>query len=446
MNKVWIVDDDKKILESLKKILLKQNYIVETADNPESFLDKVIEAPAVVVADIFFANSRLSGEDIVKKITEKFPISQCLIISGETDIKKTLSCLKSGALDFLEKPVSLPRLLTSVKNAFTIFNSKNSVCSKFEILGKSKEIQAVKNRIRKLAILNESVLITGESGTGKELVAENLHSLSNRYSRTMYKVNCTALNANLIESELFGHKKGSFTGAGTDKKGFFEMADKSSLFIDEIGDFDPGLQSKILRVLQEKKISPVGSTQDIDIDSRLIFATHHNLEKLIEENKFRNDLFFRISTFNIDLPPLRNRLEDIEIIAPHFLNSFLSENNLGYKEFSENAIEKLKEYSYPGNIRELGKLVKNAAFFCENEIISADDITFKPEHSGSNIWKSTAEMSFANCKSFFEKELILRRLKHFGNDIKKTSDSFGILNNNLYRKLKEYGVDIPKKK
>jgi len=257
----------------------------------------------------------------------------------------------------------------------------------------------------------------------------------------MVKVNLTALNVNVVESELFGHKKGSFTGATEDKKGFFEVANQSSLFIDEIGDFPLNLQSKILRVLQEKKIMVVGSTKEVEIDTRLIFATNKNLETMIKEATFRQDLYFRISTFTVELPPLRDRLEDIDILAPHFLNDFLIENNLEYKVFSPDAIEKLKQHHYPGNIRELAKIIKNSTLFSENEVITAQDIEFQTEQQQMDIWLKTRNLSLTESKKCFEKEFLIKRLKQMNRNIEKTAESLGIIRNNLYRKLREYDIE-----
>jgi len=443
MSNIFIVDDDSKILKSLEEILSRNGYIVESAKSPDEFLAKIKDSlPAVAIIDIFFGHKQMDGEKLIQILQDRFPTIQCIVMSGESDIQKTLSCLKNGALDFLEKPVSLPRLITSVKNAFELYNTKSSVQARFNILGESKIIKNVIKRIKKLALLKESILIYGESGTGKELVAENLHLFSNRFSKTMYRVNCTALNSNLIESELFGHKKGSFTGAEKDKKGFFEMADKSSLFIDEIGDFDYGLQSKILRVLQEKKITRVGDSNEINLDTRYIFATHNNLEKMVDDEHFRQDLYFRLSTFTITLPPLRERLEDIDILASHFLNSFLKNNNLRFKEFSESALDKLKQYHYPGNVRELIKIIKNAAYFSSSEKIESDDIEFKSKNESEKIWELTRDMTLFESKNFFEKQLILKRLKLHNGNIENTAKSLGILRTNLYRKFKQLSISI----
>lgn len=441
MTEIWIVDDDTQIIDRIEKILAKENYLVKTFSQPEEIIGQLaITQPAIVISDIFFKNSSLTGDSIIAEISKTCLFTQSVVMSGESDVNKVLNCLKLGALDFLDKPVSLPRLLTTVKNAETIYNSRVSTEKQYSIMGNSKAIKNTVAKIKKLAMLNESVLILGESGTGKELAARNLHLFSNRYSKEMQMVNCTALNTNLIESELFGHLKGSFTGATNDKKGYFEIANKSTLFIDEIGDFPLELQVKLLRVLQEKKITPVGSSNSLDIDTKLIFATHQDLEKQITEKKIREDFFFRISTFSVKMPPLRERLEDIDVLANHFLQSFLSENNLKYKEFSESALSKLKEYNYPGNIRELIQIVKNGAFFSNGEKIEADDISFTRSNDDSDFWDITDKMELSAAKTYFEKILIERRLQQKSNDIEKTANSLGMIKNNLYRKLNNHNL------
>ena len=241
--------------------------------------------------------------------------------------------------------------------------------------------------------LNECVMICGENGTGKELVANNIHLLSNRYPLPIVSVNCTSLNPNLIESELFGHISGSFSGAQKDKKGYFATAKGSSIFIDEIGDFDLSLQSKLLRVIQEKTITPVGEVISESVDVRMIFATHRDLPQLVKEKTFREYLYYRISTFIIDVPPLRDRLEDIDSLANHFLTLFLIENKLPLKVLSIDAIDKLKNYHYPGNIRELGKIIKNAAIFSERELIDAFDIDFESSNIKDDMWSSFKSMT-----------------------------------------------------
>jgi DNA-binding NtrC family response regulator len=441
VNIVQIIDDDKSILEVLGRALSSEGYEVKTALSPTEFLSQICSyTPAVVICDIFFGQGEMDGEALVKIISDRLINTVCIMISGETDIQKTLSCIRNGAIDFIDKPVSLPRLLTTIKNALLLFNTRASAQSRCQILGKSTAIQNVMKKIQKLAQLNENVLICGESGTGKELVAANLHLFSKRYTMSMIKFNCTALNPNLTESELFGHKKGSFTGADTNKKGYFESAHQSSLFIDEIGDFSPSLQSKILRVLQDKKVIPIGTTVEIPIDVRFIFATHQDLGSMIKNNTFREDLYFRIATFTITLPPLRERIEDIDILAPHFLTQFLSENSMQFMEFSNDALSRLKEYHYPGNIRELTMIIKNAAMFSDDSVITPDDIDFTSKTDSADIWQKINTMSFSTAKKYMEKEIILKRLALHNNDLRATSESLGLIKNNLYRLLRDYEI------
>jgi two-component system, NtrC family, nitrogen regulation response regulator NtrX len=443
--KIWIVDDDLKVLNSLQRVLEKEGYQLMSFTRPEFFLEKLkTEQPEVAIVDIFFNNSVLNGVNLIKTIFEEHPLTQTLVISGETDMKKVLNCLQNGALDFLGKPVSLPRLLTSVRNAVTLYESRFVALQRSAILGKSQQTTNLKKQIIKLAALNDSVLICGESGTGKELVAENLHLFSSRSNHKMYKVNCAALNPNLIESELFGHKKGSFTGAVQDKNGYFVSASGSTLLIDEIGDFDINLQSKLLRVLQERKLTPVGGIAEIDFNTRVVFATHQNLPQMLLAGFFREDLYYRISTFTLKIPPLRDRLDDIDILATHYLNLFLSENNLIFKEFSSSAISKLKEHNYPGNVRELIRIIKNAALHSETETIYPDKIRFENINSKDDIWQLVKNMKLTVGKNYFEKEFILKRLASFDYNVAKTAESFGLIRNNLYRKLKQYTIEVKK--
>lgn len=442
---ICIVDDDITILNKLEEILTKQKYVVKTFQKPEIFFEEIQQnTPKLVITDIIFKNSSLTGEDVVIKVNEERPETQIIVMSGESDINRTLNCMKQGALDFIEKPLSLSRLLTSVKNAINLYDIKNSLRSSYIMLGHSKVIRETIKKLQKLAKLNESVLITGESGTGKEMAARTLHHYSNRFMQPLSMINCTALNPSIIESELFGHLKGSFTGALTDKVGYFEKTTNSSLLIDEIGDLPLEIQVKLLRVIQEKNITPVGSHQEIDIDTRMIFATHRDLNEMISQHTFREDLYFRISTFTVHIPPLRERLEDIEILANHFLNSFTSENGLNPLNISESALDKLMSYNYPGNIRELSQIIKNAAFFTDGDFITPEDINFTQSSTKSDIWDDTKELTLSEAKAHFEKELINRRLKSFNSHIESTANSLGLIKNNLYRKLKSYDINYQK--
>ncbi len=275
MSLVYIIDDDVSVVEILSSVLKNEGFEIASSTNPDEFLMQYESLkPAVVISDIFFNHNTLTGEKIVSIVTKTLPNTQCIVISGESDIIKTISCLRNGAIDFIEKPLSIPRLITAVKNASRIHSIKTSAQERFKILGTSSAVRNLTSKIIKLAPLNECVMICGENGTGKELVANNIHLLSNRYPLPIVSVNCTSLNPNLIESELFGHISGSFSGAQKDKKGYFATAKGSSIFIDEIGDFDLSLQSKLLRVIQEKTITPVGEVISESVDVRMIFATH----------------------------------------------------------------------------------------------------------------------------------------------------------------------------
>ncbi len=440
--KICIIDDDNSILTSLDRMLMKEGYTVTVFSSSKIFLEQVpIIEPAVAIIDINLGEGQVQGAELTKILKEEFPNIQSVVISGESDIQKTLECVKNGAFDFIEKPVSLPRLITTVKNACSGYNAKTTLQAGHNILGNSPAITKLKSKLKKLASLNENVLIVGESGTGKELVAESLHYYSNRYTMPLYKVNCTALNPNLVESELFGHTKGSFTGANDDKKGLFELASGGSFFLDEIGDFDLHLQSKLLRVIQEKKIASVGQANEIAIDTRLVFATHCDLHKMVEHKQFREDLFFRISTFILEVPALRERLEDIQVLAEYFLHNFVLDNKFTYKEFAPNAFAKLMEYSYPGNIRELISIIKNAVIFSEKDIIDADDISFNQKVTNTEIWEFVKERPLNESKEWFEKELILKRLRYFNNDLEETAESLGVVKNNLYRKLRSFDIN-----
>jgi two-component system nitrogen regulation response regulator NtrX len=441
MSNIYIVDDDRSVLQSLSSTLKTEGWEVETFIDPVSFLSKVKEsAPSVAIIDIFFSDRECCGDELVLKVKEFSPVTECIIISGESDIQKSIACIKNGAVDFLEKPVSLTRLLITVRNAMAIHTVKTDASGRFRILGDTPSLAEMRSRIQKLAALNEGILICGENGTGKELVAENLHLFSSRSVHPLYKINCTALNPNIIESELFGHTAGSFTGADRDKQGCFERANKSTLLLDEIGDFSPHLQSKLLRVLQEKRVLPVGATKEVAIDVRMLFATNCDLEAAVRSGTFREDLYFRISTFVIRIPPLRERLQDIDVLAQHFLNEFLRENKLLPKAFAPSAIDRLKEYHYPGNIRELARIVKNAAFFTEGSVIKAEDIDLMPQLGHPDIWFRTRSMPLSQACDYFERELILRRLEQSKNDIAQAAGSLGMIKNNLYRKMKQCGI------
>lgn len=441
MSTIFIVDDDPKIRNSLSDVLTKNGYNVESVASPQEFIDRTLDrAPAVAIVDIFFGEATLDGQDLLAYIADKMGDTQCIVISGESDLQKTLGCLKAGAVDFIEKPVSLPRLLTAVKNAAAVHHYRKEAQARCRIIGTSDPTIKMVERTRKLAMLSETVLIRGESGSGKELVAENLHQWSRSSDKPFIKVNCAALSPTLIESELFGHRAGSFTGANTNKKGLIEAANGGTLFIDEIGDFPLHLQSKILRVLQERTILPVGATSELTVDVRFIAATHRDLESMVAAATFREDLLYRIATFTVTVPPLRERISDIDELAPFFARQFTASNNLPLVTFSAAALSKLKTHHYPGNIRELASTVKNAAFNCSGTTIGPEHIDFGSNSRKDGFWKEIEKLTMDDALQKFRCHLLSRRIEEHGN-VRKTAESLGILPNNLYRLLKAHGID-----
>jgi len=378
------------------------------------------------------------------------------MISGTANIKNAVEAIKFGAKDFIEKPLHLEEIIkvvNEIKNRFAVKHERNQllsdILSKYEILGNSQKIDDIKKQITLYAKINEPILIYGESGTGKELVAANLHYLSDRKANKYFKINISSIPENLIESELFGYKKGAFSGANEDKKGIFELSDNSTLFLDEIGELKYDIQPKLLRVIQEKEIFPIAGTSTIKLNTKMVFATNKNLVKEIDKNKFREDLFYRLSALKIELPPLRERLEDLEILSNKIINDFTTENNIRNKELSKNAVEKLYSYRYPGNVRELKNIVSTAIMKTEYEtrdvILDRDidfqnDIVINPKKDMANIFETPD--SLANKKKELEKLFVETQLKINNYDINKTSEVLQIIPNNLYRKIKELGIDI----
>lgn len=443
MTTILILDDSDSILESLSDTLSQKGYHTHTALTPEDGLRFLGTTQVdLVITDICFDNSQKDGLWLIKQIQIHHPHVACISMSGESDVYKVLDCIKEGALDFIVKPISLPRLIVAISNVLKLTNAKKQLQQKCLIWGKSIATNSLRELIYKYASLNENILITGESGTGKELVSENIHLYSNRYDQPFLKVNCAALNPDLIESELFGYVKGSFTGAEQDKIGYFEKATNGTLFLDEIGDLPLETQSKLLRVLQEQCIVKVGDTTETPINTRIICATHQNLEKMIENGTFREDLFYRISTFTIHIKPLRERLDDIDDLAPLLLHQFLEKNSLEFKQFTEDAIQFLKTYSFPGNIRELSIIVKNAAMTALSSTITPSDINLHKKQTSSHLLNQTDTMTLNEAKKFLEREFILYRLKKHQQDIDQTASSLGIEKTNFYRKLKQLDLSV----
>ena len=379
MAKILIIEDEEAIRRVLKKILSREGYeIDEAVDGVEGIAKIKSNDYDVVLCDIKMP--RKDGVEVLQEAKKHSPELPFVMISGHGDLETAVHSMRLGAYDYIQKPPDLNRLLTTLRNAQTMghlvkenVKLKKRVSKKYTIIGESEAIRKVKEMIEKVAPTEARVLITGPNGTGKELVAHQLHEKSNRSRGPLVEVNCAAIPSELIESELFGHMKGSFTGAHKDKKGKFEQAHGGTLFLDEVGDLSLAAQAKVLRALQENKISRVGSDKDIRVDVRVIAATNKDLRTEIEKGRFREDLFHRLAVIEIKVPALDERKEDIPLLVEHFVKQITADQNMKPKKFSPQAIEKLQSYTWSGNVRELRNIVERLLIL-GGDVISAEDV------------------------------------------------------------------------
>ena len=388
MQKILIVEDEKAISGVLQSILsdeLPDYEFVIAEDGLEGLKHIEKEDFALVVSDIKMP--KVSGTELLKQALQLKPDTTFVMISGHADIDTAVDCLKEGAYDFISKPIDINRLITSVKNALDKRNLtrtnqvlkventtlKKKVNKKYQMIGQSAALKKIQDMIEKVATSDARVLITGPNGAGKELVAHSIHAQSDRSKGPMIEVNCAAIPSELIESELFGHVKGSFTGAIKDKQGKFELANNGTIFLDEIGDTSLVAQAKVLRALQESKVSPVGSDKEVKVDVRVLAATNKNMKAEIEAGKFREDLYHRLSVIEIYVPPLDDRKEDIRLLVEHFAKTISEEHGTAQKAFNEDAIAALENFSWTGNIRELRNVVERLIILGSNPV-SAEDV------------------------------------------------------------------------
>lgn len=378
MTKILVIDDERSIRNSMKDILQYEGHEVVLAENGmEGLVSVKSEKPDIVFCDIKMP--KMEGIEVLERIKEFSADTPVIMISGHGTIDTAIEAIRKGAYDFIEKPLDLNRILITIKNAtdkhLLIHETKtlkNKVSKKYDMIGNSEALNHIRAMIDKVAVSDARILITGPNGSGKELVAHQLHELSHRKDNAFVEVNCAAIPSELIESELFGHEKGSFTSAIKQKKGKFELANGGTLFLDEIGDMNLNAQAKVLRALQEQKITRVGGDTDINIDVRVIAATNKNLKEEIKKGNFREDLYHRLSVIIIDVPPLCQRLEDIDDLANHFLTEVCTEMGIAPKTLSPDAIAALKECEWTGNIRELRNVVERLVILCGNTITRED--------------------------------------------------------------------------
>ena len=384
LKKILIIDDERSIRATLKEILEFEKYLVETAqDGIEGYKMAEEKNFDLIFCDIKMP--KIDGIETLKKIVENNILCPVIMISGHGDIETAVQTLKIGAFDYIEKPLDLNRVLTCVRNALDNNNLKKEntilkrkIKSKSEIIGQSPEIKSILELITKVANSNARVLITGSNGTGKELVANQIHEKSSRNKNLFVEINCAAIPSELIESELFGHEKGSFTSAHKQKIGKFEQASNGTLFLDEIGDMSLSAQSKVLRALQENKITRVGGNKSISVNPRIIAATNKNLKKEIENGNFREDLFHRLNVIPIKVPSLKERIEDIQILCNYFIEKICKEHGIKQKEISNKAIDELKKMKWTGNIRELRNVLERLIILSDKGIELEDIKKYVP--------------------------------------------------------------------
>jgi two-component system nitrogen regulation response regulator NtrX len=444
-----IVDDEPSILQSLGGLLSDEGFEVTTAANGYEALKKIeTESPDLVLLDIWMPG--IDGIETLKEIKKDNPNIQVIIITGHGTIETAVSATKLGAFDLIEKPLSIDKIIVAINNAlnFRRLEEENKylrkkTLEKNSINGNSPKTVELKNNIAKAAPTDTWILIIGENGTGKELVARTIHHLSPRADQPLIDVSCAAIPEALIESELFGHEKGAFSGATTKKIGKFELASKGTIFLDEIGDMSLKTQAKILRVLQEQKIQRVGGSREITVDVRVIAASNKNLEEEIEKGRFREDLFYRLNVFPIEVPPLRQRLDDIPVLVEAFLEDFAVLNRSKRKKITPAALDILGKYGWPGNVRELKNLVERLAIMVETNFIDGKDI---PDgyYLDSCLTAESTELhlfqydDLKEAKLAFEKEFIQRKLRKNRNNITKTAEAIGVGRSFLHKKLKSF--------
>ncbi len=445
---VLVVDDEKSILASLGGVLTDEGYGVLRAENAEKALDILQEETVdVVMLDIWLPG--MDGIETLQEIKKTHAHLPVIMISGHGSIQTAVRATKLGAFDFIEKPLSLEKVILSVENALKLVRLeeenlllRQKVAPRSRITGASQIMMQLKRQIVIVAPTNAWVLITGENGTGKELVANAIHAGSKRNQKALIEVNCAAIPEELIESELFGHEKGAFTGATEARRGKFDLANGGTIFLDEIGDMSLKTQSKILRILQEERFERVGGSRTIKVDVRVIAATNKNLEEEIERGSFRQDLFYRLNVIPIQVPPLRERKEDIPLLCAEFLKDYAQATNAAVKSIDGAAMKVLTAYLWPGNVRELKNFIERIVILTADRVIGESDVSrflpSKPETAEGTSEKE--EKTLKEAKSAYEREFLRRKLAQHEGNIAKTALAVGVERSYLYKKLKSLGL------
>jgi DNA-binding NtrC family response regulator len=446
---VLVVDDDEITCNLLEEVLSKEGYAVEKALNGNEAIEKgTKKSYEVVLTDIKMAG--VDGMEVLHTYRQKSPETIVVMMTAFGSIETAIGAIKEGAYDYVSKPFKLDEIKLTIRRALeqkrlTEENQfyRQELITKYKlenIVGRTPAMLQVYKTIARVADSRSTVLITGESGTGKELIARAIHFNSSRAAMAFVAVDCGSLAETLLESELFGHVRGAFTGAVVNKKGLFEEADGGSCFLDEVGDIGLAMQAKLLRVLQEHEIKKVGSIDTIKIDVRIVAATNKNLEELVEEKKFREDLFYRLNVVTIHLPPLRERAEDIPLLADHFLRKYVEENKKTVSRISPEAMDLLLVYSWPGNVRELENVIERSVTLSHRSVILPDDLPrrIRAEKKEDSIQALPSHIPLAE----LEKLYIQKILEETGGNKKKAADILGIDRRTLYRMAARYGLSI----
>lgn len=448
MAKLLIIDDEEVIRYTLKEILEYEDYVAEEASNGKEGLAMVLKNDYdVVLCDIKMPG--MDGLEVLEQALAKKPDTQFIMISGHGTIETAVEATKKGAYDFLEKPPDLNRLLVTIRNAMdksTLVTEtkrlRRKVSKVRKIIGSSPVMGKVKETIERVAPTDARVLVTGSNGTGKELVARWIHEKSNRADGPLVEVNCAAIPSELIESELFGHEKGSFTGAYKQRIGKFEQANGGTLFLDEIGDMSLSAQAKVLRALQENRISRIGSDKQINVDVRIISATNKDLLHEIEQNSFREDLYHRLSVILIHVPPLRERREDIPLIADQFIKEIAGEYGMPKLGIEDSAMSQLMRLDWTGNVRELHNVIERLAILSDGTIKEQDvqdyAVPQRRKKKGTSVFNDFDK--FQTFKDHVEKQFILQKLESNNWNISKTAEVLDIQRSHLYNKMEKYGI------
>ncbi|OHD67520.1 MAG: Fis family transcriptional regulator [Spirochaetes bacterium RBG_16_49_21] len=450
MAKILIVDDEINIIKTLSSILTDEEHIVYSSKNGEEAREFLRTNDVdMAILDVWLPD--VDGIDLLEQIKSLYPDTAVIMISGHGSIDIAVKSTKLGAYDFIQKPLSMERVITSVNNALEHMRLRKEnikLRKEFhideEMIGNSPRIDEIRDIIETAAKTNARVFITGDSGTGKELVARAIYYRSKRSDKPFVKVNCAAIPNELIESELFGHEKGAFTGAINRRMGKFEIANKGTMFLDEVCDMSASAQSKVLRVLQENQFERVGGNETITVDVRVIAATNVDVKKAVEEDTFREDLYYRLNVIPIHMPTLAERIEDFPLLVNYFLERFAEEHGLGIKQIDDAGMKDLTRHSWPGNVRELKNVIERLSIMVPGESIGRDDIRKHLEAYDYDDFMTKDISSLKKAREEFEKDYILKVLKKNERNITLASKELGIERTNLHRKIKQYNININK--